>query len=107
MIPGASSPVTSPDVITAARSWLDQQGLPQYRAAFEASGYDDWPQLQALDDDDLDAISRHGHITLLPGHKKKLLLASKQLAGEQVRRHHLCKGGSWDRAKKRELCLTS
>ena len=50
--------------------------------AFESSGYDDWPQLKSLDNKDLDAIARHGNITLLPGHRKKILLAARQLEAE-------------------------
>lgn len=54
------------------------------------SGYDDWPQLRSLDDKDLDAIARHGNVTLLPGHRKKILLAARQLeaagklAGDEI-----------------------
>ena len=48
------------------------------------AGYDDWPVLRNLTDEDLDTIARCSAITILPGHRKKLLLASKEL-GVQVR----------------------
>ena len=47
--------------------------------AFEASGYDDWPVLEGLDEGDLDAIARIGNITLLPGHRKRILIAARLL----------------------------
>lgn len=63
-----------------ARKWLSSIGLPQYAEAFEASGYDDWLQLSQLDDLDLDAVEQAGKMQMLPGHRKKLLIASRMLA---------------------------
>ncbi len=44
-----------------------------------ATGYDDWPVLRNLTDEDLDTIAQCSAVTILPGHRKKLLLASKDL----------------------------
>ena len=79
-MPAREAAATGSVTTTAAKEWLDQIGLPQYRAAFEASGYDDWPQLTQLTDADLDSIACHARIAVLPGHRKKLLMASRQLA---------------------------
>lgn len=63
-------------------SWLQRIGLPQYTEAFERAGYDDWLQLSQLEEQDLDAIATCSATTFLPGHRKKLLLASRQLTPE-------------------------
>jgi hypothetical protein len=63
-----------------AQKWLSSIGLAHYAQAFEASGYDDWLQLSQLEDSDLDAIEQAGRLQMLPGHRKKILIASRLLA---------------------------
>ncbi len=61
--------------------WLGGLELPQYVAAFNAAGFDDLSTIAHLDTADLDNISAAGGITILPGHRKKLLLAAPRLQG--------------------------
>uniref|UniRef100_A0A6S8HD74 SAM domain-containing protein n=1 Tax=Dunaliella tertiolecta TaxID=3047 RepID=A0A6S8HD74_DUNTE len=63
-----------------AYSWLAELGLERYAAAFVNAGFDDWSLLSILDDNDLALIEMHNDLTILPGHRKKLLLAAKQMS---------------------------
>lgn len=59
----------------------------QYAAAFDTSGFNDWEVLAALDENDLESIELAAGISILPGHRKKILMASKQMG--QVSRHEI------------------
>ena len=61
---------------------LASVGLGQYAAAFESAGYDDADSLAALTEDDLGEIAAFARITIPPGHRKKLLLASRTWRAE-------------------------
>ncbi|GIL58482.1 hypothetical protein Vafri_13609 [Volvox africanus] len=63
----------------AAHAWLQEIGLPQYAEAFEDAGFSDWDLLSCLTDTDLEAITAHTGTTIPPGHRKKLLMASRQM----------------------------
>ena len=56
--------------------------LGQYAAAFESAGYDDADSLAALTEEDLGEIAAFARITIPPGHRKKLLLASRTWRAE-------------------------
>jgi hypothetical protein len=55
--------------------WLEEIGLASYLEAFQTAGYDNILVCEELDESDLNNI---GQITK-PGHRKTLLLASKEL----------------------------
>ena len=60
------------------RAWLSRLGLAtKYADAFVAAGYDDLDVLAQLNGRDLDYV----HVAL-PGHRKKLLIASSRLASQ-------------------------
>jgi hypothetical protein len=59
--------------------WLRELGLSQYAAGFEAAGYADWELLGCLEEKDLAMIELHANCTILPGHRKKILMASHQM----------------------------
>ena len=61
---------------------LASVGLGQYAAAFESAGYDDADSLAALTEADLGEIAAFARITIPPGHRKKLLLASRTWRAE-------------------------
>ncbi|GIL81699.1 hypothetical protein Vretifemale_10719, partial [Volvox reticuliferus] len=63
----------------AAHAWLQEIGLPQYAEAFEDAGFSDWDLLSCLTDTDLEAITAHTGTVIPPGHRKKLLMASRQM----------------------------
>ncbi|GFR49805.1 hypothetical protein Agub_g11745, partial [Astrephomene gubernaculifera] len=63
----------------AAHAWLQEIGLPQYAAPFEDAGFSDWDLLSCLNAADLDAITTHTGAIIPPGHRKKLLMASRQM----------------------------
>eukprot|EP00983_Pelagomonas_calceolata_P026211 823000-Pelagomonas_calceolata.AAC.1 len=44
------------------------------------NGFLAWSLLSILDDNDLALIEMHNDLTILPGHRKKLLLAAKQMS---------------------------
>ncbi|KXZ50244.1 hypothetical protein GPECTOR_17g882 [Gonium pectorale] len=47
--------------------------------AFEDAGFSDWDLLSCLTEADLDAITTHTGTVIAPGHRKKLLMASRQM----------------------------
>ncbi|EFJ47033.1 hypothetical protein VOLCADRAFT_117977, partial [Volvox carteri f. nagariensis] len=63
----------------AAHAWLQEIGLPQYGEAFDDAGFSDWDLLSCLTEADLDAITAHTGAVIPPGHRKKLLMASRQM----------------------------
>ncbi|MEW5307087.1 MAG: hypothetical protein WDW36_009505 [Sanguina aurantia] len=63
----------------AANTWLRELDLLVYTRAFEGAGYNDWDLLSRLDNQDITAIEDHSGTKILPGHRKKLLLASRQI----------------------------
>ena len=65
---------------SAIGAWLHEIGLPQYIQAFSSAGFDDQSLLEHLTDSDLSSIEAHTGTRILPGHRKKVLLASQQLS---------------------------
>ncbi|KAG2499631.1 hypothetical protein HYH03_002570 [Edaphochlamys debaryana] len=63
----------------AAHAWLQEIGLAQYAPAFEQAGFSDWDLLSCLTEADLQAIVSHTGAVIPPGHRKKLLMASRQM----------------------------
>lgn len=57
-------------------AFLADISLEMYEKIFLMCGYDDALQLQHLEDSDLDAIERSTGRSILPGHRKKILLHS-------------------------------
>lgn len=61
--------------------WLTSLGLAQYIPAFHAAGYDDLATLAYLNPTDLNLIGQASGTAVLPGHRKRLLLAAPRLQG--------------------------
>ncbi|QDZ23631.1 hypothetical protein HOP50_11g61710 [Chloropicon primus] len=60
---------------------LTRVGLLQYLEAFRASGYDDESVLVDISEKDIAEIEHFAGVTVLPGHRKKIMLAGKRLGG--------------------------
>ncbi|GAQ81956.1 hypothetical protein KFL_000960070 [Klebsormidium nitens] len=70
------SPRVSAKTQSYVASWLAALNLSQYAAAFELAGYDESDTLANLSPADLTQIETFAGISILPGHKKRLVLAS-------------------------------
>jgi hypothetical protein len=78
-LPRVNAP--SPKPQTFVSGWLLDLNLSQYTAAFEAAGYDESDSLANLSLADLAQIETFSRISILPGHKKRLVLASSRPMG--------------------------
>ena len=59
-------------------------GLPQYVEAFRSSGYDDLSVLANITEKDIRDIEAFSGVTVLPGHRKKIILAGRRLGGDDA-----------------------
>ncbi len=66
--------ITKYDLNMTVGEWLSEIGFSQYLEKFLAAGYDTLRVCQELTTEDLDMIG-----VTLPGHKKSIILASKEL----------------------------
>ena len=66
---------------TVVDTLLSGIGLPQYVDAFKRSGYDDKSVLLDITEKDFREIESFAGLTILPGHRKRIILASKRLLG--------------------------
>jgi hypothetical protein len=71
------------EALGSVGEWLSELGLAQYINAFSSSGFDDLQLLSTLNERDLDSIEAFSSTRILPGHRKKVLLASQVLAGSE------------------------
>jgi SAM domain (Sterile alpha motif) len=60
-------------------SWLTELGLSKYVDPFLKAGYDDLSMLSDLHEADLLSIEKYTASHILPGHRKKILSAARQL----------------------------
>lgn len=74
--------------------WLAGLGLPQYIPAFHTAGYDDLATLAYLNPTDLNLIEQAAGSAVLPGHRKRLLLAAPQLQGWKPQRRRADAGAA-------------
>ena len=59
-------------------AWLSQIGLAQYSGPFRLAGYEDESMLHHLQMDDIEAVERFAGVTIPPGHRRKILIASEE-----------------------------
>ena len=76
-----ATPATTVAQDDVLESLLSGIGLSQYVDAFRTSGYDDRSVLLDISEKDIADIASFAGVTVPPGHRKKIILASKRLAG--------------------------
>ncbi|KAL6747334.1 hypothetical protein V8C86DRAFT_2912420 [Haematococcus lacustris] len=86
LLPNAPAPSSVPRSVrpegseSFLQTFLSALHLECYTANFEDAGFSDRDLLCLLTEDDLQQIEAHGHISIPPGHRKKLLLGAKLIS---------------------------